>query len=453
MINLFQVMITFSGRIFMSLKVVVIGGGSSYTPEIIEGFIRRYESFPVSELILVDTESGREKLEIVGALARRMINKSGYPIKLSWTLNRKEALQNADFVTTQIRVGGLKAREKDEKIPLTHGVIGQETNGPGGIFKAFRTIPVLLDICRDMHDICPDAWLINFTNPAGIVTEALLKYSLHKKVVGVCNIPINMKNSVAEMMNVKAKHVEIEFIGMNHFVFGRKVCVKGIDQTEEVLDKLIHNEVDYSPANIISLGWSKEFIQSINLLPNPYHQYYFQTEDVLAKDLKAFAENGTRAEIVKEVEKDLFVKYQEEQLEEKPKELEKRGGAYYSDAACSLMDSIYNDKGDIQTVNILNQGAITGLPHDSVIEVNAVITKAGPKPITIGELPLSVRGIIQQMKAFEQLVIEAAISGEYLKAYQAMIMNPLVRNEKKAKIILDELLEAHKGYLPQFHTK
>jgi 6-phospho-beta-glucosidase len=437
----------------MSLKIVVIGGGSSYTPEIIEGFICRYKSFPVTEITLVDIESGREKLDIVGALAARMIRKSGYPIKLTWTLDRKEALQNADFVTTQIRVGGLDARGKDEKIPLMHGVVGQETNGPGGVFKAFRTIPVLLDICQDMHDVCPDAWLINFTNPAGIVTEALLKYSPHKKVVGVCNIPINMRNSVAEMMKVKADQVEIEFIGMNHFVFGRKVFVKGIDRTAEVLDKVIHNEVDYSPANIISLGWSKEFIQSLNLLPNPYHQYYFQTKDVLAKDLKAFAENGTRAEIVKDVEKELFMKYRDEELQEKPKELEKRGGAYYSDAACSLMDSIYNNNGDIQTVNILNQGAVVDLPYDSVVEVNAVITREGPKPITVGELPLSVKGIIQQMKAFEQLVIEAAISGEYLLAYQAMIMNPLVLNEKKAKMILDELLEAHKDYLPQFHTK
>ncbi|WP_078411887.1 6-phospho-beta-glucosidase [Priestia abyssalis] len=437
----------------MSLKIVIIGGGSSYTPEIIEGFIHRYESFPVTELALVDIESGSEKLEIVGALAARMIKKSGLPIKISWTLNRKEALQNAHFVTTQIRVGGLDAREKDERIPLTHGVLGQETNGPGGIFKAFRTIPVLMDICRDIHEICPDAWLINFTNPAGMVTEALLKYSPHKKVIGVCNIPFNMKNSVAEMMNCEAKDVEIEFVGINHFVFGRKVLIKGMNRTAEVIEKLINKEMDYSPANIVSLGWSKEFIQSLNLLPNPYHQYYFQTEDVLEKDLKAFAENGTRAEIVKEVEKELFVKYQDKKLQEKPKELEKRGGAYYSDAACSLMNSIYNNKGDIQTVNILNEGAITDLPNDSVIEVNAVITKDGPKPIAIGELPLSVKGIIQQMKAFEQLVIEASVSGEYLKAYQAMVMNPLVPSEKKAKILLDELLEVHKDYLPQFQIK
>jgi 6-phospho-beta-glucosidase len=435
----------------MSLKVVIIGGGSSYTPEIIEGFIQRYDSFPVSNITLVDIEEGEDKLETVGALARRMIVKAAVPIKLEWTLDRREALKGADFVTTQIRVGGLSAREKDERIPLSHGVIGQETNGPGGIFKAFRTIPVLMDICEDIHDLCPNAWLINFTNPAGIVTEALLKNSKHNKVIGVCNIPFNMKNSVAEMMNCHPKEVQIEFLGMNHFVFGKHVFINGVDRTQEVLEKLMKKEIDFSPANIVSLGWSAEFIQSLQMLPNPYHQYYFQTDEVLEKDLKAFRENGTRAEVVRRVEKELFIQYQNEELKEKPKELEKRGGAYYSDAACSLMVSIYNNSGDIQTVNTLNNGAIPDLPVDSVIEVNAVITKEGPMPLTVGTIPLSVKGIIQQMKAFEELVIKAALTGDYLDAYQAIVMNPLVPNEKTAKLLLDELLEAHKQLLPQFN--
>ena len=173
----------------MSIKLVVIGGGSSYTPEIIEGIIKRHDSFPVSEIVLVDIEEGKEKLDIIGNLSLRMIEKAKKNIKLSWTLNRKKALENADFVSTQIRVGGLAARELDERIPLSHGFIGQETNGAGGIFKAFRTIPVLMEIAEEMSFICPNAWMINFTNPAGMVTEALLKHSPHKKVIGVCNIP------------------------------------------------------------------------------------------------------------------------------------------------------------------------------------------------------------------------------------------------------------------------
>ncbi|UOY91007.1 6-phospho-beta-glucosidase [Ectobacillus sp. JY-23] len=434
----------------MKLKVVIIGGGSSYTPEIVEGFIQRHRTFPVTDLVLVDIPAGQEKLEIVAALAQRMIHKAGVPIRLSWTLDRREALLDADFVSTQIRVGGLAAREKDERIPLSHGVIGQETNGPGGVFKALRTIPVLLDICADIQDVCPNAWLINFTNPAGIVTEALLKHSKHKRVIGVCNIPFNMRTGVAEILSCDARDVEIEFIGLNHFVFGKRVFVRGEDRTKEVLNKLLAKEMDYSPANIVSLGWTKEFIESLEMLPNPYHQYYFQRDEVLEKDIRAFRENGTRAEVVQKVEKELFHKYKAVELQEKPKELEQRGGAYYSDAACNLMNSIYNNTGDVQTVNVQNNGAIADLPADAVVEVNAIITKHGPKPIAVGRLPLSVRGMIQNMKAFEELVIEAAVTGDYLKAYKAMVMNPLVTSDKKAKLMLDELLEAHKEYLPQF---
>ncbi|MCZ1181188.1 6-phospho-beta-glucosidase [Alkalihalobacillus clausii] len=437
----------------MSLKVVIIGGGSSYTPEIIEGFIERYERVPISEIVLVDIEAGAKKLAIVEALSKRMIEKSGYPIHVRSSFNRQHALENADFVTTQIRVGGLEAREKDERIPLEHGLVGQETNGAGGIFKAFRTIPVLLEIADDIHRICPQAWMINFTNPAGIVTEALLHHSLHKKVIGVCNIPFNMKTGIAEMFSCPVEQVEIEFMGMNHFVFGKRVFIRGEDHTNEALAKLTADNVHYSPANIVSLGWSKEFVRALQLLPNPYHMYYFQTEDVLKRDLAAFKEHGTRAQIVKQVEESLFVTYENPALAEKPKELEQRGGAYYSETACNLVESLYTNKQDIQTVNTRNNGSIRDLPDDAVVEINAVITKEGPRPLAVGNIPLQVKGIISQMKAFEQLVIKAALSGDYDDAYNALVMNPLVADEKKATAILDKLLEAHKDHLPQFYRK
>lgn len=436
----------------MGLKLVVVGGGSSYTPEIIEGVIQRHDSFPVSEIVLVDIEDGKEKLEVIGNLAFRMIEKSGKPIKLSWTVDRKKALEHADFVSTQIRVGGLDARAKDERIPLSHGFIGQETNGAGGIMKAFRTIPVLMDLAADVHAICPNAWIINFTNPAGIVTEALLKHSAHKKVVGVCNIPFNMRYSTAEILNVSPDDVRIEFVGMNHFVFGKKVYVQGIDRTTEVLKTLQGDGLDYSPANIVNLGWSKTFIESTGLLPNPYHQYYFQTRDVLEKDIQSFNEHGTRAEQVQELEKSLFELYGDPELQDKPKELEERGGAFYSDVACSLMDSIYNNKEDVQTVNTTNNGSIPDLPVDAAIEVNSVITGHGPEPIAPGPLPSSVKGVVYQMKAFEELVIQAAVTGDYNDAYKAFVMNPLIADEKKSKILLDELLEAHRAFLPQFYS-
>lgn len=435
----------------MTLKLVIVGGGSSYTPEIIEGIIRRHENFPVTDIVLVDIEAGREKLEIIGNLSLRMIKKSNKPINLTWTLDRKKALAHADFVSTQIRVGGLEARAKDERIPLSHGLIGQETNGAGGIFKAFRTIPVLMELAEEVHTICPNAWIINFTNPAGIVTEALLKHSAHKKVIGVCNIPYNMRHSTAEILDARPEDVVIEFIGMNHFVFGKKVYVSGVDRTATVLEKL-KDGLDYSPANIVNLGWSKAFIESTGLLPNPYHQYYFQTRDVLEKDIKAYEENGTRAEVVQQLERSLFELYSNPELEDKPKELEERGGAFYSDVACSLMDSIYNNKKDIQTVNTTNNGAIPDLPSDAVIEVNSVITNHGPMPIAVGPVPAAVKGLMYQMKAFEELVIRASLTGNYYDAYTALVMNPLIADEKRSKLMLDELLEAHKAFLPQFNS-
>lgn len=434
----------------MTLKLVIIGGGSSYTPEIIEGIIQRQDTFPVNEIVLVDIEPGKHKLETIVNLGKRMIHQANANINISWTLNRKKALVNADFITTQIRVGGLKARAIDERIPLKHGFIGQETNGAGGIMKAFRTIPVLMEIAKDVQEICPDAWIINFTNPAGIVTEALLKYSSHQKVIGVCNIPFNTQHSTAELLNVKPEEVQIEFIGLNHFIFGKKVLVDGENRTEEVFDRLINQEGNYTPANIMPLDWSKTFIQSTKLLPNPYHQYYFQTQTVLQKDLQAYKENGTRAEVVQQLEESLFDLYRQPELNTKPKELEKRGGAFYSKVACSLMDSIYNNKNDIQTVNTQNHGTVTDLPNDAVIEANCVITKDGPKPISIGKIPTPVKGMIQNMKAMEELTIQAALSGIYEDAYNAFVMNPLIQDEKKAKVLLDELLEAHKSFLPQF---
>src|SRR5699024_881859 len=222
---------------FMSkkLKVTTIGGGSSYTPELIEGFIKRYNEFPITELWLVDIEEGQEKLEIVGNLAKRMVEKANLPIDIYLTLDREKALQDADFVTTQFRVGQLKARGKDEKIPLKYEVIGQETNGPGGLFKALRTIPVVLDICSEMEKLCPNEWLINFTNPAGMVTEAVLRYSNIDKVIGLCNVPISMEMKVAELLEVDQSRVRIDFAGLNHMVYGLDVYLDG----ESVKNKVI----------------------------------------------------------------------------------------------------------------------------------------------------------------------------------------------------------------------
>jgi 6-phospho-beta-glucosidase len=436
------------------LKIATIGGGSSYTPELVEGFIKRYDELPVTELWLVDIPEGKEKLEIVGALAKRMVQKAGIPMEIHLTLDRRQALEGADFVTTQFRVGGLEARAKDERIPLKYGVIGQETNGPGGLFKGLRTIPVILDIIRDMKELCPDAWLINFTNPAGMVTEAILRYSDHRKVVGLCNVPIGMRMGVAQLLGVDASRVHIDFAGLNHMVFGLNVYLDGTNITEQVIDLVANPEkTGITMKNIVDLGWEPEFLKGLKVLPCPYHRYYFQTSKMLHEELEAAKTNGTRAEVVKQLEKELFELYKDPNLDIKPPQLEQRGGAYYSDAACSLISSIYNDKRDIQPVNTQNNGAIASIPNESAVEVNCVITKDGPKPIAVGDLPVAVRGLVQQIKSFERVAAEAAVTGDYQTALVAMTINPLVPSDTVAKQILDEMLEAHKDYLPQFFRK
>ncbi|MTH54383.1 6-phospho-beta-glucosidase [Bacillus mangrovi] len=425
------------------IKIVTVGGGSSYTPELVEGFIKRYDSLPVRELWLVDIPKGEKKLETVGQLARRMVEKAGIPMEICLTLDRREALKDADFVTTQFRAGLLDARAKDERIPLKYGVIGQETNGPGGLFKGLRTIPIILDIIRDMEELCPEAWLINFTNPAGMVTEAVFRHSNWRKIVGLCNVPIGMKMGVAELLDVKPERISIDFAGLNHMVYGLNVYLDGKPVLDEVIGKLAHPDKGMTMKNIADLGWEPDFIQALRLLPCPYHRYYYQTEKMFEEEKQAAAESGTRAEVVQQLEGELFKLYEDPELAVKPPQLEKRGGAFYSDAACSLIDSMYNDLQDIQPVNTMNRGAIASIPDDSAIEINCVITKDGPKPIAIGDLPVPVRGLVQQIKSFERIASEAAVTKDYHTALLAMSINPLVPSDTKAKQILDEMLEAH----------
>jgi len=434
----------------MGLKITTIGGGSSYTPELIEGFIKRYEELPISELWLVDIEAGKEKLEIVGNLAKRMIKKAGLPIEVHLTLDRRAALKGADFVTTQFRVGLLDARAKDERIPLKYGVLGQETNGPGGLFKGLRTIPVILDICKEMEDLCPEAWLINFTNPAGMITEAVLRYSSIKKVVGLCNVPIGMEMGVARLLGVDHSRVRITFAGLNHMVYGLDIFLDGVSVKERVIDLITNPDNAITVKNVPALEWEPEFLKALNALPCSYHNYYYKRSDMVEKEIKSSQEQGTRAEVVKKLEAELFELYKDPSLDIKPPQLEQRGGAYYSDAAVRLIHSIYTDKRDIQPVNTINNGAIAGIPAESAVEVSCVITKEGPKPIVIGELPVAVQGLVQQIKSFERVAIEAAVTGDYNTALLAMTINPLVANDRVGKLILDEMLEAHKEHLPQF---
>ncbi|GAA0093219.1 6-phospho-beta-glucosidase [Paraclostridium bifermentans] len=431
------------------LKIVTIGGGSSYTPELVEGFIKRCKELPVKELWLVDIEEGKHKLEIVGNLAKRMVKKAGIDMEIHLTLDRREALKGADFVTTQLRVGLLEARIKDESIPLSHGVIGQETNGAGGLFKALRTVPVVLDIIKDVEELCPNAWIINFTNPTGVITEAVFRYTDFKNYIGLCNVPIGMKNGIAKLFEVENERIQMDFAGLNHMVYGLNVALDGEDVTDEAIDKFVHSKLTMQ--NIKAIEFNADFVKNLGLVPCPYHRYYYKTKEMLEEELNEFAKGKARGQVVKELEDQLFELYKDENLDIKPPQLEKRGGAYYSDAACNLISSIYNDKRDIQVVNTINNGAIRNFKDNQAVEVSSVITKNGPKPLSIGYLPDAVDGLVSQIKSFEMLAAKAAVYGDYNAAYLALCINPLIPSDDLAKIILDEMMEAHKDYLPQFN--
>lgn len=438
------------------LKIVTIGGGSSYTPELMEGFIKRYKELPLTEIWLVDIEEGKEKLEIVGAMAKRMWKASGYPCEVHLTLNRREALKDADFVTTQFRVGLLDARIKDERIPLSHGILGQETNGAGGMFKAFRTVPVILDIIKDMKELCPNAWLINFTNPSGMITEAAIKYGGWKKTVGLCNVPIRYVMMASEALDIPIRDLNFKFAGLNHFHWHRVWDKNGVERTSEIL------EVVYNPnsakklkgmENIKNIPMLYEQIKDLGILPCGYHGYYYVTDDMLKNELEEFKKGETRAENVKRIEAELFELYKDPNLNYKPEQLTKRGGTYYSDAACEIINSIYNNKQTQMVVSTQNNGTISDLPYDSIVEVSSVITSNGPVPLNWGKFDPAPRGLLQLMKGMEETVIKAAVTGDYNKALHAFIINPLVPSGQIAKQLLNEMLIAHKKYLPKFADK
>lgn len=433
------------------LKIVVIGGGSSYTPELIEGLLQRKNELPVGELWLVDIDKGQKKVEIIASLTRRMIKKTGLNIKVVATLDRRQALSGADFVCSQFRAGCLEGRIRDERIALKYGMIGQETNGLGGFSNACRTIPIALDICKDMEELCPDAWLLNFTNPSGMVTEAVLKYS-KIKAVGLCNVPVIMQKGVARTLDTSENKVVMQVAGLNHMIWARKILLDGKDRLPFVINEIISGNDQLVPQNIPPFAWPKDLLSKMGMIPCAYLRYYYMSEDIMSQELNEAKGEGTRAEIVKALEERLFELYSDPELNYKPKELEKRGGQYYSDAACELMSAIYNDKRTLMHINTRNDGAIQGLPDDCVVEVTSLITKSGPLPLNVPPFPMDTLRLLQLMKEFEILTVEAAVTGDINLATRALILNPLVKTGTLLDEALKETVQMNLDFMPQFSS-
>ena len=428
------------------MKVAVVGGGSTYTPELIHGFVARTNSFPLTELWLMDISP--ERLEIVGKFAQRMVEAKGAPFKVVLTTDRKQAIRGASYVITQLRVGMMAARRADEYLGPRHGLIGQETTGVGGMAKALRTIPVILDIASEMRELAPGALLANFTNPSGLITEALCRYAPDVPAVGVCNAPITAKMDILEGLEkqwgtrLDPQRAELNTLGLNHLSWHRGLTLDG----EDVWPRVIENYIAQLKAEP-EPEWNPRTLESLRMIPNYYLHYYYHTDHKLSEQA---AWPPSRAEQVMEIEQDLLRQYAEPDRTEPPADLMKRGGAYYSTVATQLLDAHYNNLGETHVVNVRHNGAVPGWPADWVLELPCRVDRAGIHPLPAEPLPLVCFGLLAQVKTYELLTVEAAAQGDRNAAYQALLAHPLGPSADKVQAVLDDLLETHRAHLPQF---
>ena len=430
------------------LKVAVIGGGSTYTPELINGFLARRETFPVDELWLMDIS--QERLDIVGRFAQRMVESKGAPFKVILTTDQREAIRGASYVITQLRVGMMAARRGDEYLGKRHGLIGQETTGVGGMAKALRTIPVILNMARDMQAVgAAGALLANFTNPSGLVTEALMRYAPGVTAVGVCNSAIGTKmRFVKGMQEATGQKIEVErtslkTLGLNHLTWHYGFTVDG----EEVFPRILTRFID-EMRQAEHPEWDPNTIEALRMIPNGYLQYFYYTPKKLAEQEKW---PPSRAEQVQKIEENLLREYAEPGRSEPPEDLMKRGGAYYSTVATQLLNAHYNDLGEEHVVNTRQNGAVPGWPEDWVLELPCRIDAAGAHPLPAEPLPPACFGLVAQVKAYELLTVEAAVRGDRRAAYQALLANPLGPPADQVQAVLEDLLETNRAYLPQFY--
>ena len=431
------------------MKVTVIGGGSTYTPELIAGFLKKHSSFPISELCLHDILP--ERLEIVGGFAKRMVAASGRPFSVHLTTDRREAVRSTHYVITQLRVGWMQARREDEYLGRRHGLVGQETTGIGGMAKALRTIPVILDVAQDMRELAPGALLVNFTNPAGLVAQALSDYAPDVPSVGVCNVPVITQMKLIELLNqgqgveIKPGQTQLNALGLNHLSWFRGFKVDGEDVWPQVMSSFTKFVQESSDPE-----WNVWDIQTLNMLgmiPNRYLRYFYYTNRMIAAQ---DTWPPSRAEQVMEVEKELLSQYAEPGRTQPPDTLMERGGAYYSTVATELLNSHYNDSGEIQIVNVSHRGAVPGYPGDWVLEMPCKVSIAGITPIATEPLAPAADGLLRQIKEYELLTCQAALYGDRKAAYQAILAHPLGPSADAIQSVLDDLLETNRKHLPQF---
>jgi 6-phospho-beta-glucosidase len=421
------------------MKIAVIGGGSTYTPELVSGLSRERERIGVRELVLQDIDP--ERRDVVGGLAWRMLERQGFDGELTVTGELDRALDGADFVLIQIRVGGQAARLADETVPLACGCIGQETTGAGGLAKALRTVPVVLDISERVRELASaDAWIVDFTNPVGIVTRALLDAG--HRAVGLCNVAISFQRTCARLLGAEPEAVVVDQVGLNHLTWIRAVHFDGRDALPELLDA--HGDELAQQADL-----PRALLDELGVVPSPYLHYFYRHDAVLEEQ-----RTGTpRAEVVAEIERGLLELYRDPSLNEKPALLEQRGGAFYSEAATGLVASLASGDEAVHEVDVRNEGTLAGLADDDVVEVPARVEAGRLVPLPQQPLAPELLGLVQHVAAYERLAARAATSGDPADARKALLTHPLVGQHPLNDELVDALLDAGAEHLPQFGTK
>ncbi|MBO0651457.1 6-phospho-beta-glucosidase [Streptomyces triculaminicus] len=414
------------------MKLAVVGGGSTYTPELVDGIARLRATLPVTELVLVDPDTGR--LEPVGALARRILARQDHPARVSWTADLDAAADGADAVLLQLRVGGQAARHQDETWPLECGCVGQETTGAGGLAKALRTVPVVLDIAERVRRRNPAAWIVDFTNPVGIVTRALL--TAGHRAVGLCNVAIGFQRKFAALLGVDPREVTLGHVGLNHLTWERSVRVDGRD----VLPRLL---AEHGEAIAADLRMPRELLDRLGVVPSYYLRYFYR-HDAVVEELRT---RPSRAAEVADMERELLAMYRDPALDEKPALLAKRGGAFYSEAAVALTSSLLSGTGDVQVVNTLNNGTLPFLPDDAVVEVPAAVDGQGARPLPVRPLEPLFAGLVAGVTAYEHLALEAALKGGRDRVFRALLAHPLVGQSDSADRLTDALLAHNREHL------
>ncbi|MBK3645589.1 6-phospho-beta-glucosidase [Streptomyces sp. MBT33] len=418
------------------MKLTVVGGGSTYTPELIDGFARLRDTLPIEELVLVDPAA--ERLELVGGLARRIFAKQGHDGRIVTTSDLDAGVEGADAVLLQLRVGGQAAREQDETWPLECGCVGQETTGAGGLAKALRTVPVVLDIAERVRRANPDAWIIDFTNPVGIVTRALLQAG--HKAVGLCNVAIGFQRKFANLLGLTPADIHLEHVGLNHLTWETGVRLGG-PEGEDALPALL---AEHGDAIAADLRMPRDILDRLGVVPSYYLRYYYAHDEVV----RELGTKPSRAAEVAEMERQLLTMYGDPALAEKPALLAKRGGAYYSEAAVDLAAGLLGGGGSpYQVVNTLNRGTLPFLPDDAVIEVQAAVGPKGPTPLPVPTVDPLYAGLTANVTAYEDLALEAALRGGRDRVFRALLAHPLVGQYAYADALTDRLIAHNREHL------